>query len=54
MSWNLIVYKPGDTPQHNQPLGDPLEDVAEPAALRRNRSCAEPTTPRFLGVATAN
>jgi len=28
MSWNLIIYKPGDTPQQNQPLGD-LESVTE-------------------------
>ncbi len=28
MSWNLIIYKPGETPQQNQPLGD-LESVTE-------------------------
>jgi hypothetical protein len=28
MSWNLIIYKPGDTPQQNQPLGD-LDAVTE-------------------------
>jgi len=28
MSWNLIIYKPGDTPEQNQTLGD-LASVAQ-------------------------
>ena len=28
MSWNLIIYKPGDKPQQNEPLGD-LDVVTE-------------------------
>ncbi len=28
MSWNLLIYKPGDTPQQNEPLGD-LDVVTE-------------------------
>lgn len=27
MSWNLLIYKPGDIPQHNEPLGS-LEAVS--------------------------
>ena len=32
---------------------DPVEDVAEQPALRRNPARPQPTTPRLLGVATA-
>ena len=28
MSWNLLIYKPGNTPQENDPLGD-LDAVTE-------------------------
>jgi hypothetical protein len=31
---------------------DPLEDVAEPAALRRNPARLEPATPRLVALAT--